>query len=114
MHQQIRLTVPSGSPQDLTKVLEALKNIQIRVVGGSNVEHGGKIAFGVEDNVQTAAEDALKAAKIPFDVVDVEHGYIPDKPGELLRFISGVRGSHPTSRHGIVDIAVGNAGPDHL
>jgi len=107
MHQQIRLVVPTGSPQDVAKPLRDLKARGINLISasGSNVEQGGEVAFSVEDKDIDAAMQALD--KYGPRTVDVKVCWLsPDKPGELLRCIESARGETKWAGRAVRDIAI--------
>jgi hypothetical protein len=87
MHQQIRF-VPAQSPPDIDPVIEILEDsgIEVLIVGGSNIEHGGEVAIGVEDEYEDKAFDLLAAYRPRR--VDVATYWIPaNEPLAVLRVI---------------------------
>ena len=62
MHLQIRLK-PATSPPDVEQLLRRLKeaNVNLRGVGGSDVEFGGEFAFAVDDGQEDRAKAVLEA-----------------------------------------------------
>jgi hypothetical protein len=107
MHQQIRMVVPSGSPQDLAKPLRDLKHagISLLAASGSNVEHGGEASFTVDHG------DVNKAMQVlaPYGprLVEVAVCWLnPDAPGELLRGVEAARHDAKWAGKRVRDISI--------
>lgn len=108
MHQQIR-TVPAASPADLAKFLDVLAKGGVNIVaaGGGDVEKGGEFAFAVAHGEEQHAIDVLKKAKYHPELVDVDHDFLDDTPGELHRFIVRVAADNKAKGRVIKDVSVG-------
>jgi hypothetical protein len=107
MHQQIRLVVPTGSPQDVAKPLRDLNRAGINLISasGSNVEQGGEVAFSVDDKDIASAMQVLDAYSPR--LVDVKVCWLaPNKPGELLRCIETARRETKWANKAVRDIAI--------
>lgn len=108
MHQQIRMVVPSGSPQDVRKPLQVLADNKISAiaVGGSALEHGGELAITVSHEQH---DEALRHLQ-PFRprVVEVKVCWlVPDQPGQLLACVEEARGDAKWANKRLRDITIG-------
>lgn len=109
MHQQIRSS-PRKSPADLKEFLEVVKDagFNILAAGGSDVEKGGEFAFAVADGQEKDALKALHDAGYrQARIVDVDHFFMTDNPGQLLACVVKVARKNASSGKAIKDLAVG-------
>jgi hypothetical protein len=108
MHQQIR-TVPAASPADLAKFLETLgkRGVNIVAAGGGDVEKGGEFALAVAHGQEAHAIKVLEDAGYHPRLVDVEHEFLDDRPGELHRFVAKVAAANKRNGLVIKDVSVG-------
>lgn len=114
MHAQIR-TVPAASPADLKKFLQLLKdeNIPAVALGGSDVEKGGEVSFGLvhapgDEAPYVDAMAKLEKAGYHPRLVQVALHEFDAHPGgvldALLDAIDTIRSQNPDNR--IRDFAV--------
>ncbi len=108
MHLQIR-TVPATSPPDLEAFLGVLAEagINLLAVGGGDVELGGELAIGVDDDDVDAALLALLHKGYRPRLVEVDHYFVPNESGQLLEAVRDVRAKNRDAGRVIKDVAVG-------
>ena len=114
MHLQIRLK-PALSPPDVELLLRRLKeaNVNLRGVGGSDIEFGGEFAFAVDDGQEDRAKAALDAAGYRYRVL--EHDVDPELtlcwlenvPGALHACLEGIANANLDSGRIIRDMLIG-------
>jgi hypothetical protein len=112
MHQQIRMVVPSMSPQDVRGPLQVLADAKISLVavGGSGVEHGGELALTVSHEQHDQALELLRRFRPR--VVEVKVCWlVPGEPGQLLACVEEARGESQWANKRIRDITIGEADP---
>src|SRR4026209_15521 len=104
MHQQIR-TVPAASPADLAKFLDVLAKGGVNLVaaGGGDVEKGGEFAFAVAHGQEANAIKVLEKAGYHPRLVEVDHAFLTDRPGELHRVVAKVAADNRRKGHVIKD-----------
>lgn len=115
MHQQIR-TVPAKSPTDLQAFLKVLADhgLSIKSAGGSNLEHGGEFAFGLDDHEYDRAMDVLARAGYKPRLVDIDYRALVDEAGALLAFVTEITDRNLRAGRVIQEIAVGVPDADGL
>ena len=110
MHQQYLLRLASGDTSDtpgaaplhsteldpvkaeagafarLTAVI-AEAGINLRSVGGKNIELGGEVALAVADEDEDRLAELLEAKGYRFRVVEPHHDHLPDRPGALADYL---------------------------
>jgi hypothetical protein len=110
MHQQYLLRLASGDTSDtpgaaplrsteldpveaqagafarLAAVI-AEAGINLRSVGGKNIELGGEVALAVSDEDEERLGELLEAKGYRFRVVEPHHDNLPDRPGALAGFL---------------------------
>jgi hypothetical protein len=115
MHLQIRLK-PATSPPDVEQLLRRLKeaNVNLRGVGGSDVEFGGEFAFAVDDGQEDRAKAALEADP-PYKYRVLEHDVDPELtlcwlenvPGALHACLEGIASANLENGRIIRDMLIG-------
>jgi hypothetical protein len=104
MHKQLRL-LPSSSPPDVEKLLGRLaeRRVNLRGVGGSNVEFGGEFAFGVADGDEDGAIAVLKEHDYRYRVLEWKVD-----PGLTVCWLRNPNDVGELHRNCITDIAAAN------
>ena len=120
MHLQVRLK-PATSPPDVEQLLRRLKeaNVNLRGVGGSDVEFGGEFAFAVDDGHEGRAKAALDADP-PYRYRVLEDGVDPEltvcwlenAPGALHACLEGIASANLDNGRIIRDMLIGVPGAD--
>jgi hypothetical protein len=110
MHQQYLLRLASGDTSDTpgaaplhSTELDPVKaeagafarlaaviaeaGINLRSVGGKNIELGGEVALAVSDEDEDRLAELLEAKGYHFRVVEPYHDHLPDRPGALADFL---------------------------
>ena len=115
MHLQIRLK-PATSPPDVEQLLRRLKeaNVNLRGVGGSDVEFGGEFAFAVDDGQEDRAKAVLEADP-PYKYRVLEHDVDPELtlcwlenvPGALHACLEGIASANLENGRIIRDMLIG-------
>jgi len=119
MHLQVRLK-PAASPPDVERLLRHLKDahVNLRGVGGSDVEFGGEFAFAVDDGQEDNAKAALDAAGYHYRVLEagVNPGltlcWLDNVPGALHACLDGIASSNLDNGRIIRDMLIGVPGDD--
>lgn len=115
MHLQIRLK-PATSPPDVEQLLRRLKeaNVNLRGVGGSDVEFGGEFAFAVDDGQEDRAKAVLEADP-PYKYRVLEHDVDPELtlcwlenvPGALHACLESIASANLDNGRIIRDMLIG-------
>lgn len=110
MHQQYLLRLASGDTSDTpgaaplhSTELDPVKaeagafarlaaviaeaGINLRSVGGKNIELGGEVALAVSDEDEDRLAELLEAKGYHFRVIEPYHDHLPDRPGALADFL---------------------------
>lgn len=115
MHLQVRLK-PATSPPDVELLLRRLKDagVNLRGVGGSDVEFGGEFAFAVDDGQEDRAKAALdEHPKYHYRVLEagVDPGltlcWLENVPGSLHACLADVATANMDSGRIIRDMLIG-------
>jgi hypothetical protein len=63
------------------------RKFNLRMAGGTNIEHGGEFVFAVDDDETDACTELLTDERYEFDVVTPHHCHASDEAGALAACI---------------------------
>ena len=114
MHLQIRL-IPAASPPDVDNLLGRLAEggVNLRAIGGSNVEFGGELAIVPDDADIEDAKAVLDRHKYDYNVLDVDSDdrlvlcEVKNEPGALHACLKRVAQDNLVAGRIIRDILIG-------
>lgn len=100
------LTVPPGA---LVTLLERLAEggFNLRMAGGSRIEHGGEFIFAVDDDRTDACVEFLTDEGYKPRKLELHHCDLADRPGELARCLKELESDREVN-----EIFVGTPEPD--